>query len=75
MLTFEEALLVVTRGHYSYPAYKRYINECTVKCDYCDKKNLPASIGFQQYDVCLSCADCLIKTYKIVEKIFSWRGT
>ena len=74
MLTFEEALFVVTRGHYSYPASKRYVNDCLVQCDFCDKKNLPASIGFQQHDVCLSCADWLKKTYKIVEKLYPRGG-
>ena len=70
MLTFEEALFIVTRGQYSYPAIIRYGNSCIVQCDYCGKLDIPASIGFQQYDVCLICAYSLTQTRKMVDRLY-----
>ena len=70
MLTFEEALFVVTRGHYSYPASNRYTNDCIVQCDFCGKPDITACIGFQQHDVCLTCTGALTSTKKMVDKLY-----
>lgn len=62
MLDQKQAKMVATLGKFSHPANKRYGNQGTVNCDFCNLANLVACIGYEQYDICLKCADDILKT-------------
>lgn len=49
---------IVKHGKYYYPAWKHYGNENNnVRCDRCNETKLKACIGYDQKDLCLSCAN------------------
>jgi hypothetical protein len=50
---------VAKHGQYYNPAHKHYQHHARVNvvCDRCKKKNLDACIGYQDLDLCLSCAE------------------
>ena len=50
---------VAKHGQYYNPAHKHYqhLTRVGVVCDRCKKKNLDACIGYQDLDLCLSCAE------------------
>lgn len=54
-------LEVARRGTYFYPAYKHYGTVTNVQCDRCHRTNLKSSIGFNDKDLCLKCAENLIE--------------
>lgn len=54
MHNFEE---IVVNGKYYYPANSHYNNDVTVICDRCYKSDLVSSIGYNNLDLCLKCAD------------------
>jgi len=49
--------LVITHGKYYNPANLHYDSDKTVFCDFCKKENLANCIGYQNYDLCLVCAN------------------
>lgn len=58
---------IVTKGTYYFPAVQRYStnntsSSQTVTCDRCFSNNLRACIGYKEYDLCLQCADFLVKS-------------
>jgi hypothetical protein len=52
---------LLENGTYYYPAWKHYNRKTNVFCDRCNKQNLRASIGFSQFDLCLTCVDNMTK--------------
>ena len=52
--TFEQ---IIKYGVYYNPASKHYASfgESNVACDKCHKSNLNVCIGYQNYDLCVSC--------------------
>jgi hypothetical protein len=49
---------VIERGVFYYPAGRHYGNpSASVVCDRCKRSGIPASIGFDRYDLCLPCVD------------------
>lgn len=61
MLTAQQARNVLKKGSFSCPANKRYNGTVTVSCDFCNRGNLSACIGYGEHDICLTCADDLTK--------------
>jgi hypothetical protein len=60
-LTTQEALEVIGRGQFYFPAYKRYSsNPVNVSCSFCQKPKLICSIGYQSYNLCLECVQMLV---------------
>src|SRR3990172_4781987 len=47
---------IVQLGKYYFPAHLHYSRETTITCDRCQRNQIPACIGWQQYDLCLNCA-------------------
>ena len=57
-ITLEVARTVIKSGNFYYPAYSHYNNgNNNVVCDLCARDWLFASIGYMQYDLCLTCAN------------------
>lgn len=54
--TFADFENCVRYGKYFYPAVAHYYPGSIVQCDKCLRTNLRASIGYQDIDLCLSCA-------------------
>lgn len=58
-------VVVLRKGVFYFPASDHYSNpnnpNPVVNCDRCNQNNLPCCIGFQNYDLCLSCADAIVK--------------
>lgn len=52
---------LLENGTYYYPAWKHYNRKVNVVCDRCNRQNLRASIGYSQFDLCLSCVDELTR--------------
>ena len=60
-LTRQEALEVIYRGKFYYPAFKHHSQSpVNINCDLCRKSGLECSIGYQSYDLCLGCVDMLV---------------
>jgi hypothetical protein len=56
---------ICQKGSYYIPAWKHYnTKDSNVQCDRCKRTNLVACIGWQKYDICLTCAD------KVAEQIY-----
>ena len=69
-LSRTEALEVVIRGLYYFPAYKHHSQTPTnIWCDYCKRTGLNCSIGYQNYDLCLGCVEMLTNTNRTLFKI------
>jgi len=61
MLSNSEAFEVIIRGTFFYPAFKHYgIVPKYVSCNLCANPNIISCIGYQNYDICLSCTDSLL---------------
>lgn len=61
MLSNSEAFEVISRGTFFYPAFKHYgITPRYVSCNLCANPNITSCIGYQNYDICLSCTDSLL---------------
>ena len=48
---------IVEHGTYYFPAWKHYHHGANVICDKCHREHLSACIGYNNQDLCLSCAD------------------
>lgn len=57
-------LNVAVNGKYYNPAHNHYGYETDVTCDSCRRSNLNQCIGFNDYDLCLTCADKLLQQTK-----------
>ena len=67
-LSRTEALEVVIRGLYYFPAYKHHSQTPTnIWCDYCKRTGLNCSIGYQNYDLCLGCVEMLTNTNRTTQ--------
>lgn len=61
MISNSEAFEIISKGFFYYPAYKHYGNNPKyIKCNLCNFPNITSSIGFQNYDICLSCVDSIL---------------
>jgi len=47
----------IDNGTYYYPAWKHYGRKTSVFCDRCNRQNLRACIGYNNFDLCLLCVD------------------
>ena len=56
---------IATKGSYYYPASKHYNVLTRVQCDRCRQTNLPACIGYQNADLCLKCADEVMRDFMV----------
>jgi hypothetical protein len=56
---------VAEHGRLYKPATSHYPTKpnITVKCDHCDRENLVACIGYNDRDLCLTCADDIMEKY------------
>jgi len=54
-------LKVIDHGTYFFPAWKHYGRQTIVVCDRCNESHIKACIGFDDKDLCLSCADELTR--------------
>lgn len=52
---------VIDNGTYYYPAWKHYNRRTNVFCDRCGRQNLEAAIGYDKFDLCLTCVDELTR--------------
>ena len=52
---------IVKNGTFYNPASKHYSYETDVKCDKCLKTGINICIGWENYDLCMSCVDLLSK--------------
>lgn len=51
-------------GKYYNPASSHYnLQNSVVTCDRCHRTNIPVAIGWETYDLCLSCADDMSKLF------------
>ena len=48
---------ILNRGTFYYPASAHYGGAMVVSCDLCRRSNLTACIGFDKYDLCLTCVE------------------
>jgi hypothetical protein len=48
---------VLDHGDFFYPAWKHYGRKTIVFCDRCNRGNLPACIGYGNFDLCLTCVN------------------
>jgi len=48
---------ILNRGTFYYPASAHYGGAVVVSCDLCRRSNLTACIGFDKYDLCLTCVE------------------
>lgn len=48
---------IIENGQLYYPANQRYGSDKQVVCDRCKRNNLSICIGYEAYDLCLTCAD------------------
>jgi hypothetical protein len=60
---------IIENGQLYYPANQRYGPDKQVVCDRCKRNNLSICIGYESYDLCLTCADKITPSmYYINEK-------
>lgn len=60
---------IIENGQLYYPANQRYGSDKQVICDRCKRNNLSICIGYETYDLCLTCADKITpSTHYINEK-------
>lgn len=71
-LTREKTISLLTNGTFYNPAAKHYNKtDVNVICDRCRKANLDMCIGYETYDMCLSCvqeANTQLKRHKEIQK-------
>ena len=61
MISNSEAFDIISNGTFYFPAYKHYgAIPQSIKCNMCNSSTL-SSIGFQNFDLCLSCVDSITK--------------
>lgn len=54
---------ILERGQFYCPAGKHYGNpDAAVTCDRCQRTNIPACVGFERFDYCLSCIEAIVQT-------------
>lgn len=69
MSTDQEILNNIFRlGKYYNPAHKHYDENTDVVCDKCQRHGIDVSIGWKNYDLCMSCVDYMSKS-PIVPKV------
>ena len=52
---------ILERGVFYYPAGLHYGNpDAPVTCDRCRRTGIPACIGFERYDYCVTCVDAVV---------------
>lgn len=68
-ITKEIMLKICNYGTYFNPANKHYKTTASVVCDRCFTNNLTSCIGWQTFDLCLTCVDTINK--KIIPSILS----
>ncbi|ARF08932.1 hypothetical protein Catovirus_1_982 [Catovirus CTV1] len=61
MKNFED---IIKKGKYYYPANSHYMNDTKVICDRCFKNDITSSIGYDQLDLCLQCAEIVSNQMK-----------
>lgn len=61
-------LKICKYGTYYNPATKHYTPSTNVMCDKCYKDKLNISIGYEDYDLCLSCIEEINKMKKNQKK-------
>ena len=68
-ISYEEVMRIVKNGKFYNPASTHYSSGVVVRCDYCCKNNLEMSLGYENYDLCIECLNCLttIKSINIEE--------
>ena len=52
---------IVHNGQYYFPASNHYQRATTVNCDRCQRSQIPACIGWREYDLCLGCAQIIVE--------------
>lgn len=60
MLSKEQLDQITTYGQYYMPSilhYKHIPNAESIRCDMCDKQKILACIGYESYDLCLTCVE------------------
>lgn len=55
-------------GKYYYPASSHYNNDSIIQCDRCFRSNLHSCIGFENLDICLSCAQITESHMKPIDR-------
>jgi hypothetical protein len=54
---------ILENGKFYYPAWSHYNKVVIVVCYKCGKSELKACIGFDNYDLCITCVEELTKSY------------
>jgi len=52
---------IVHNGQYYFPASNHYQRATTVNCDRCQRSQIPACIGWREFDLCLGCAQIIVE--------------
>src|SRR5437870_106990 len=61
---------IYDNGKYYNPAYLHFGKVIDVHCDRCKRNNIPVSIGWQEYDLCMKCVNDLIKIYSGKDQVY-----
>lgn len=56
---------IVKHGTFYFPASNHYISDVNVVCNVCKTKNISACVGYDRYDLCLSCVKKVTDNYDI----------
>ncbi len=59
---------IVNNGQFFYPASNHYTPGANVICNKCNKTNLISCIGYESSDLCLICADLVVKYIRAIEE-------
>lgn len=54
-MNFNTLVNIYYFGNYYNPADKRYYPGASVRCDRCLKNNIDICVGWDRYDLCLTC--------------------
>jgi hypothetical protein len=59
---------IIENGQLYYPANQRYGPDKQVVCDRCKRNNLSICIGYESYDLCLTCADKITPSHQYINE-------
>ncbi len=54
-------ITIVREGTFYYPATKHYDGKGPVACDFCFVEGIDSCISYEDYDLCLSCVNEIVK--------------